>query len=832
MRVFMAGALFLSLSLVLAWGVSPAPQELSEAQRWTAAKFEGKAETKPAEGYLIVSVKSGTVEKDGIKGHLLRIADRIYRRGLHCPSEGEVVVHLPRPGKSFEAVVGLDSNDVGYYSNAGRGSVIASVEIGGKEVFRSAVMREGLPGVPVRLDLGGATQFTLKVSDAGQGTLFGTDFNQADWADARVLLEGGEKVWLSDLPTGPLRAPFDVEVPFSFRYGSQSSRELLSAWEVERSARQLDRLRTEHTLTYTDPKTRLVVRCVATLYDDFPVVEWTLYFKNAGTAATPILEDVQALDTRLERNAEGEFLLHHSRGSTASPTDYEPLEAPLAAKQEMHFASVGGRPSDGDLPYFNLQWPGEGVIMVVGWPGQWAARFTRDAGNGLQVRAGQELTHFRLLPGEEVRTPLMVMFFWKGDWLRGQNLWRRWMLAHNLPRPGGKLPPPQMAAGSGRQDIEMQGANEENQTKFIDCYLQAGLKIDYWWMDAGWYPFQEGWWNVGTWEPDPKRFPHGLRPIADYAHARGVKIIVWVEPERVTPGTELYVKHPEWLLGQAGETKLLDLGNPPARAWLIEKVEALIREQGIDLYRQDFNIAPLRFWRAHDAEDRQGITEIRYVTGLLAFWDELRRRHPNLLIDTCASGGRRNDLETLRRAVPLWRSDYAYETTGMQDLTYGIALWIPYFGTGINALNPYTFRSQMSPAAAVSWDPRRPDLDLGLLHRLVAQWRRVAGDFFGDYYPLSRYDSHDDVWMAWQFDRPEIGQGMVLAFRRPHSPVELARYKLRGLEPSVRYRVTNLDDSETTELTGSELMESGLAVSLRTAPASALIVYERVRGKE
>ena len=64
----------------------------------------------------------------------------------------------------------------------------------------------------------------------------------------------------------------------------------------------------------------------------------------------------------------------------------------------------------------------------------------------MRIRAGQELTHFKLLPGEEVRTPLMVLQFWKGDRIRAQNVWRRWMLAHNLPRPGGKLPPPQFAA--------------------------------------------------------------------------------------------------------------------------------------------------------------------------------------------------------------------------------------------------------------------------------------------------------------------------------------------------------------------------------------------------
>jgi alpha-galactosidase len=645
-----------------------------------------------------------------------------------------------------------------------------------------------------------------------------------------VTLADGRTVWLADLPVGPLRAAYTTEPPFSFRYGDRPSSELLKTWESQRSARELDSQRTEHSLTYTDPRTGLVVRCVAVAYRDSPTVEWTLYFKNTSNRPTPILENIQALDTRLERTWEGEFLLHHSKGTPASPTDYEPFETPLEPKAEKRITAAGGRPTNSDLCYFNLERPGEGVIIALGWPGQWAAQFTRDEGNGLRVQAGQELTHFKLLPGEEVRSPLIALLFWKGDWIRAQNLWRRWMIAHNLPRPGGKLPSPLLAMGSNGYTIEMQEANEENQIRFLDRYLDAGLKFDYWWMDAGWYPFKEAWWNTGTWEPDPKRFPRGLRAISDHAHAKGVKLLVWFEPERVHPGTWLYEKHPEWLLGRDGQNKLLNLGNPEARQWLTEHVDNLITEQGIDLYRQDFNFDPLSFWRANDAEDRQGITEMGHVTGYLAYWDELRRRHPNILIDTCASGGRRNDLETLRRAVPLTRSDYAFDDpTGMQDLTYGAALWIPFFGTGLRATEPYSFRSTMEPSLGVGPDPRQRGLAFDLLRRLLAQWRQVADNYYGDYYPLTSYSTANDAWMAWQFDRPESGEGMVQAFRRPNSSIESERFKLRGLDPAARYVVTNLDVSGQTEVTGRELMENGLLISLKAQPDAALIAYQRVK---
>jgi len=91
-----------------------------------------------------------------------------------------------------------------------------------------------------------------------------------------------------------------------------------------------------------------------------------------------------------ERSEDGEFILHHSKGSHTSSTDFEPFADRLERKQEMHFGAVGGTPTGADLCYFNIALPGEGTIVALGWPGEWAAQFTRDEGTGLQVRAGQD----------------------------------------------------------------------------------------------------------------------------------------------------------------------------------------------------------------------------------------------------------------------------------------------------------------------------------------------------------------------------------------------------------------------------------------------------------
>src|SRR5208283_34261 len=134
------------------------------------------------------------------------------------------------------------------------------VDVAGNTPFRSQVLHEGMAGVPVKVDLDNATEFDLKVEDGGGGVVFGNHFDQADWADARVTLADGKTVWLGDLPTGPLRAPFTAEVPFSFRYGDRPSSYLLKMWELTCSSTRLPGNLENHTLSYADPKSGLVVR--------------------------------------------------------------------------------------------------------------------------------------------------------------------------------------------------------------------------------------------------------------------------------------------------------------------------------------------------------------------------------------------------------------------------------------------------------------------------------------------------------------------------------------------------------------------------------------------
>ena len=151
------------------------------------------------------------------------------------------------------------------------------------------------------------------------------------------------------------------QLPYSFICGGRPSGEVLAAWTTERTRRERNAQREQHTLVHTDPRTGLVVRCLVTVYRDFPAVEWVVSLKNTGLAddADP-RRTFQALDTPLDWAAEsGPITLHYAEGSRArtSPT-FKPLEQfSWARATRVDLASFGGRSSDTTLPFFNLARP-------------------------------------------------------------------------------------------------------------------------------------------------------------------------------------------------------------------------------------------------------------------------------------------------------------------------------------------------------------------------------------------------------------------------------------------------------------------------------------------
>jgi len=665
---------------------------------------------------------------------------------------------------------------------------------------------------------------------------------QADWRDE-----------LSDWLENNLKSD---SVPFSFVYDGKSSGEFFANCEFTETRQEPDKGPTQRTLRYLDKKTGLEVRCEAVIFRDHPGVEWVVKFKNTSGRETPILSDIQALDTTLAHK-NNEFTLHHALGAgegiDARKEDLRPLSRPLLPDSRIRIAPLNGRSSWGDsLPFFNIEMSeNRGVIASIGWTGQWLAQFARSS-NSLHLQAGMELTHLKLYPGEEIRTPKMMLLFWQGHRYYGQNLLRRMVLAHYHPQKDDKPATMPFAAS-----MDAWTATEQNQLDYAARFEKLG--IEYLWLDAGWWKDSNAQEKVLPTHIGPisrQRFPNGFRPLTDALRKKGMGLVVWFAPEYQGGGSWMNRAFPEFFLrlkkgGQADMFTIMNFGDKNALQFLTDATATMIETEGIGVYRLDGPMGgdcplpekqPLPWWREADKPDRQGITEIRYVEGLYSFWDEIVRRNPGLLIDLCGGGATRVDIEAMSRCVYAWRSDWnhpGFEPEAEQSRTYAASFWLPSTGTAIGYPETYSFRSSINNGVALCWNPDQPPISPlaapvkqkppyelkkvtrttvdkvvreGLqvtepfpwdsAMRLTQEFKRVRHLFYGDFYPLTPCSVADDVWLAYQFHKDDSREGMVLAFRRFKCATASAKLKLWGLAPDHSYELNFADTGIRKTFTG------------------------------
>ena len=779
--------------------------EVQEAHVWALAAFTGEEPAgAPARIRLQVRRQDHNVLRlrESCMETPIKIGQQEFRRGLGTHANSEIAVALPSGAKAFKAWVGIDNN----YDTLGvRGSVEFSVELDGKEVFRTPTLRGGQEPAPVSVEIpNGARELVLKVG----ATPDGAAYDQSDWADAQFVMQDGSIRYLDENQPDPLLSP--AGPPFSFTYGGKPSAELLATWKRTTGSRDLSD-RVEYEVAWTDENTGLRVTATVGCFKRYPAVDWVLHFENRGGGDTPVLADIQALDVQVRTgNSKRAAVLHGLTGDVCGEQSFVPFDALLDVGKSIHLAPGGGRPSNGAFPFSDLQYRDEGVIVGIGWSGQWAESLDRSGAGPTRLRAGMELTHLLLHPGERIRSPRILLMLWKGDRQVAHNRLRRLLLFSYVPKLNGR--PARLPLVSQCFDryswARPEWATEAGQIAAARFAKEAGF--DAHWLDAAW--FEGGFPNgVGSWYPKPQEFPNGLKPVGDACHKLGLKFVLWYEPERVAAGSQIAREHPEFVFGgeQGG---LFKLGDPAARRWLTDLLSREIGEFGIDIYRNDFNIDPLSFWRANDAPDRQGMTEIRYVEGHYEMWDELRAKHPGLLIDNCASGGRRIDLETISRSVPLWRSDTSCSPghpDWNQAQTAGLSQYIPLHTACGWTPEPYDFRSSATGGAIAQWDYLNPEFAMDLAKATIAEVKAGQAYWYGDFYPLVPCTTAPDDWAAYQFHRADLDAGLVLAFRRAESNYLALSVSLRGLEAERTYSVESIDDARKTttrKMTGRELM--------------------------
>jgi alpha-galactosidase len=797
------------------------PEEIRAMQDWALAAFADQA---PPGGEPAVAVELRRQDHSVLRfGQScietpIKLGKRTFQHGLGTHANSEIVLHLPADACEFRAVAGIDNNpDTGGV----RGSVQFSVEIAGREVFRTPTLYGSNAPVEVRIPLPeGTRQLTLKVDTTPDGP----GWDQADWADACILTGSGKVIW-----AGEGRQPFvTVATPFSFRYGSVASTSFLKEWKRVIETRETPS-RTIHDVSWTDPKTALRVSATVTAFKRYPGIEWVMQFENRGAQDTPLIEDLQPLDVQLRTGyARNRTVLHHLVGDVCGERSFLPLETEVELGKTVTLAPDGGRSSNGAFPFFNLQYGDEGMITAVGWSGQWRASFDRSSAGPTRLRAGMEKVSLRLHPGESIRTPRILVLPWKGDRLAAHNRFRRLVLFEYAPRQNRRPLRLPVALQCFDRYVSARPDWGTEATQLLAASKAHQVGCDTHWLDAAW--FEGGFPNgVGNWFCLPRQFPNGLKPLSDACHRNGLKFLLWFEPERVAAGSQIAREHPDYVFG-GDKGGLFKLSDPAARRWLTSLLSQRITEFGLDTYRNDFNIDPLSFWQQADAPDRQGLTEIRYVEGHYALWDDLLAQHPGLAIDNCASGGRRIDLETAQRAVPLWHSDTGCSpghADWNQTQIAGLSLYLPLFGACAWTPDCYDLRSAATAGVICQFAVLDPSFPLASARAALAEVKENQKYWYGDFYPLTPCQLGPGALLAWQLHRSDLDAGIVLAFRRAECPYPVLQTALHGLRPGASYTVEFIDEARASRrqrLTGKALM-SDVELRLPKRGSSLLVRY-------
>ena len=661
-------------------------------------------------------------------------------------------------------------------------------------------------------------------------------------ADSEISLN---QQWALQAFSKPGQTPAKPRLPFSFVYGGRCSLDFIDDWNFQVAEEKLGKTKSRRTITLTDPATGLEVRAACTMYLDTPGSDWTVYFTNKSDKDSPVLEQIRAMDTTVAVAPAGGVTLHRLNGSPCQADDWMPFDQTVPEGGRIDFCTTNGRASNVS-PWFNLQWEGGGVITAIGWSGQWTTSIELVKGS-LRMQAGMQNLHTVLHPGESIRSPRIMQLYWQGsDPWWAYNLFRRAMMAHILPRLDGELVLPPISHMS-TSFYELNSSNEQNVLSHLASIQAMGFEmfwLDAYWTGPGGFPGSMGNYGFPIERVEPKdRFPNGMKTVSDAVQKAGLGYLMWFEPERVAPGTLLAKEHPEWVIAGSGNDGLFNLGIPEARKFMTEYLNAAIAAYKLSCLRIDYNIDPLGYWQVLDAEDpnRVGMAEMRYVEGLYQMWDDILKANPKLFIDNCASGGRRIEMETAARSIPLWRSDNTCDMLDHKPATVrlaaiknqvmsaGLNRYVPFSTCGQMGATPYLFRSGFNAGISFGEDIRPKDYPRDLLKQGIAEGKRIRKYFLGDFYVLSEVNANPRDWCVMQYHRPSEQDGMVMAFRRDQSPYPIYEAVLREIDSAADYEVTTYrtyDGDKPTVLKGSALWK--FRIDIEEQPGSIVVEYKKI----
>lgn len=613
-------------------------------------------------------------------------------------------------------------------------------------------------------------------------------------------------------------------------------------------------------ITLKDKVYPLVVKQYYKAYKGTDVIStWVEITNNAKKALTLYKFASASLPVKRADN-----WLTHFHGTWGAENMME--EEKLTNGQKVIANKEGIRNTQTDNPSFMLTLDGcpqEENGRVIGaslaWSGNYLMKIIAD-NSRINVIAGinEEVSHYILEPKETFVTPELAMTYSSEGKGGVSRAFHRWARAYKLNQ------------GNKERDILLNSwegvyfnVNQEGMDQMMKDMSAMGGELFV--MDDGWfgdkYPRNDDKTSLGDWTVCKEKLPEGIGGLLASAKKHNIKFGIWIEPEMVNTKSELFEKHPDWVLsqdnrplttGRGGSQVVLDLTNPEVQDFVFGVVDKLMTEYPEIAYiKWDANAALMNYGSHYLPSQKQSHIYIEYHRGMNKVLERIRAKYPNLVIQACASGGGRVNYGFLPYFNEFWTSD---DTDALQRIymQWGVSNFYPSIAmashvsanrnhqTGRVLPLKYRFDVAMSARLGMEIQPKdMTDADKAFAGRAIAAYKKIRPVVqFGDLYRLvSPYDKKGIA--SLMYATPEKDKAVLFVYKTEHFLNQLMPdVVLSGLDENKTYRITDLTPENEQKpsalngkvISGKILKEAGLSVAsaLRAEYSSLALLFEVV----
>ncbi|WP_202913721.1 alpha-galactosidase [Pararcticibacter amylolyticus] len=486
---------------------------------------------------------------------------------------------------------------------------------------------------------------------------------------------------------------------------------------------------------------------------------------------------------------------------------------------------------------------GELIAGTLEWTGNFQFAFEVDELNSLRVIAGMNpyASEYWLKPGENFVTPAFTFAYsnaGKGNASRKIHDWARNFGVLDGTKPRMTL--------LNNWEATFFDFDEQKLSQLFSFASELGT--DLFLLDDGWfgnkYPRDNDRQGLGDWQENITKLPHGLGHLVKDAGSKGVKFGIWLEPEMVNPKSELYKKHPDWILKVPNREEhyyrnqlVLDLVNPEVQDFIYDLVDGLLTKYpGIAYIKWDCNRMMTNTYSPY-LKNKQTHVYIEYVRSLYKVFDRIRAKYPHLPMMLCSGGGGRTDYGALKYFTEFWPSD---NTDGLERvyMQWGYSYFFPSLALSSHVTSwgkqSLKFRTDVAMMGRLGYDidvSHLSSADIRFSQEAIKNYKRLSSIIWqGDLYRLvSPYEENRAVLMYVSKDK---SQSVVFSYNLNTRYAEtFNKVALEGLDPRKNYKVEEInllpdaksaypDNGKT--YSGDYLMKNGLELSLNSALTSAV----------